>query len=60
MAKVRLLPLLDNYDAVHDFGWAMEAVKCQDIGLFLKMLVLAWEKDQTVLESRRDEIQRNL
>jgi hypothetical protein len=60
MAKERLAPLLDDYDAVHDFAWAMAAVKRQDIGLFLKMLVLAWEKDRSILEDRKDEIRRSL
>jgi len=60
VAKERLAPLLDDYDAVHDFAWAIEAVKLQDIGLFLKMLVQSWAKDRSVLETRKDEFLRNL
>ncbi len=60
-AKEELAPLLKEYDnPTHDFDRAMEAVRHQDMGLFLKMLVRVWEKDPPFLKARKNEIGDNL
>ncbi len=60
-AKEELAPLLKDYDnPKHDFEWAMEAVRYQDMGLFLKMLVRVWEKNPSFLKDRRNEVGCNL
>jgi len=60
-AKEELAPLLKDYDnPKHDFERAMEAVRYQDMGLFLKMLVRVWEKDPSFLKDRRNEVGCNL
>jgi hypothetical protein len=60
MAKERLAPLLEGYSAERDFGWALEAVRHGDMGLFLKMLSLAWQRDRSVVESRQYELRQSL
>ncbi len=60
-SKEDLAPLLKDYDNPnHDFDRAMEAVRYQDMGLFLKMLVRVWEKDPSFLKDRRNEVGCNL
>jgi len=60
-ARENLAPLLKDYDnPKHDFDRAMEAVRYQDMGLFLKMLVRVWEKDPSFLKDSQNEVRDNL
>jgi len=60
-AKESLSLLLKDYDNPgYDLERAMEAIKYQDTGLFLKMLGRTWERDPSFVKDRKDEIQSNL
>jgi len=60
-AKEALVPLLQDYDNPgRDLERAMAAVTHQDMGLFLKMLARAWERNPAVVKEKKEEIQRNL
>lgn len=60
-AKEALAPLLQDYDDPgYDLERAMEAIAHQDMGLFLKMLVRAWERSPAAVKARKDDIQSDM